>query len=426
MAVPGSKSISHRMVICAALASGKSTVDNLLDSEDIRLTMGALASMGASFENRGENRCSIQGVSGAPVPCSDPIYLGNSGTSMRLVAGIAALGDSPYHLCGDDRMSQRPMEALLSSLKMIGIDATALQGNGCPPVVIKGGNRRGGAVTMDCSISSQYLSSLMMIGPFFKDGLDITLTSLPVSSPYIDLTLEVMSKFQVKARRLAPTRFQVNGGQAYVPGHFSVEPDLSNASYFWAAGAVSGAPVTVMGATQTSSQGDLAFVHILERMGCKVTTTDTGITVQGNDLTGIEVDMGHCPDVAPTLAVVAAFARGTTRIVNVAHLRAKECDRIDAVVSQLGRMGVHANQGDDWLSITGTGAGGRAGGKGPHPDGSGQGVSIHGASIDTFNDHRIAMAFSVAGLMVDNVIIENESCVGKSFPTFWEVFETLQ
>lgn len=426
MVVPGSKSISHRMVICAALASGESTVDNLLNSEDIRLTMDALACMGASFENKGENIYSIQGFGGMPGPFADPIYLGNSGTSMRLIAGIAALGDSPYHLCGDDRMSQRPMEALLSSLKMIGIDAAALHGKGCPPVVIKGGNRRGGAVTLDCSTSSQYLSSLMMIGPFFKDGLDITLTSLPVSSPYIDLTLEVMSKFQVKGQRLAPTRFKVNGGQVYVPGHFSVEPDLSNASYFWAAGAVSGAPVTVMGATQTSSQGDLAFVHILERMGCKVDTTDRGITVQGNGLRGIEVDMGDCPDVAPTLAVVAAFAEGTTRIVNVAHLRAKECDRIDAVVSQLGRMGVHADQGADWLSITGTAAGHGTGGMGSGQDDFNHGLSIHGASIDTFNDHRIAMAFSVAGLMVDNVIIENESCVGKSFPTFWEVFETLQ
>ena len=343
---------------------------------------------------------------------------------MRLVAGVAALGHSAYHLCGDERMSQRPMGALLSSLKMMGIDATSLHGNDCPPVVISGGNRRGGAVTLDCSTSSQYLSSLMMIGPFFEDGLDITLTSLPVSSPYIDLTMETMAKFQVKARRLSLTRYQVQGGQVYVPGHFSVEPDLSNASYFWAAGAVSGAPVTVRGATRDSFQGDLAFVRILERMGCRVEANDRGITVQGRDLQGVEVDMGHCPDVAPTLAVVAAFAGGTTRIVNVAHLRAKECDRIDAVVSQLRRMGVQADQGDDWLSVTGCGSG--AGSRGVGPNGSGQGTSIHGASIDTFNDHRIAMAFSVAGLMVDNVTIENESCVGKSFPTFWEVFETLQ
>ncbi len=424
--VPGSKSISHRMVICAALASGVSTVDNLLDSEDIRLTMGALASMGASFKNMGENSHVITGVGGALTPYMDPIYLGNSGTSMRLIAGIAALGDAAYHLCGDERMSQRPIGALLSSLEMIGIEAASLNGNACPPVLIKGGDRRGGSVTLDCSTSSQYLSSLMMIAPFFRDGLDITLTSPPVSSPYIDLTMAVMDEFQVKARRISPTRFKVEGGQTYMPGHFSVEPDLSNASYFWAAGAVTGTPVTVTGATRRSLQGDLAFVDILERMGCRVERSDRGITVQGTNLKGVEVDMGDCPDVAPTLAVVAAFARGTTRMVNVAHLRAKECDRIDVVVSQLRRMGVQADQGPDWLSVTGGGSGSGAGCKDSGQNGSGPGSSIHGASIDTFNDHRIAMAFSIAGLMVDGIVIENESCVGKSFPTFWEVFETLQ
>jgi len=418
------------MVVCAALAAGKSTIDNLLSCEDTELTMEALTSMGASFNKMNNENSrpvhSVGGFNGTPAPFQGEIYLGNSGTSMRLVAGVAALGDSPYYLCGDERMAQRPMDALLSSLKMIGIAADSLYGNGCPPVIIKGGQRRGGQVTLDCSTSSQYLSALMMIAPFLSNGLDITLISPPVSSPYIDLTMDVMAKFQVVARRITPTRFQVKGGQTYLPGHFSVEPDLSNASYFWAAGAVTGAPVTVAGARLDSLQGDLEFVHILERMGCRVMATDMGITVQGGDLRGIEVDMGDCPDVVPTLAVVAAFARGTTRIVNIAHLREKECDRIGAVVSQLIKMGVQADQGADWLSVTGVDIEEGSRLKGSHHGTSGGKNCIRGASIETFNDHRIAMAFSVAGLVVDNMIIENQSCVNKSFPTYWEVFETLK
>lgn len=403
--VPGSKSVSHRMVICAALASGQSVVDNLLKSEDIELTMAALSHMGAAITENGENSVTITGFDGRPGPFSDPIYLGNSGTSMRLLAGIAALGESPYILTGDERMTQRPMDALLSSLRMAGIDAVSVNGNGCPPVSIRGGNRRGGLVTLDCSTSSQYLSAMLMMGAVLGNGLHITLSGPPVSAPYVDLTLDIMKRFQVTAQRITETQFRVPGGQAYVPGHFTVEPDLSNASYFWAAGAVSGSPVKVTGISRNSLQGDLEFVDILGRMGCEVVDDDDGIAVSGGALMAVDVDMGRCPDVVPTLAVVAAFANGTTRITNIAHLREKECDRIEAVVSQLRKMGIEADQGDDWLSVTGG--------------------MPHGASIETFNDHRIAMAFSVPGLKVENVFIENESCVGKSFPTFWEVFETL-
>ncbi len=403
--VPGSKSVSHRMVICAALANGQSVVDNLLKSEDIELTMATLAHMGASITETGSNSVTINGFNGKPGPFSDPIYLGNSGTSMRLLAGIAALGDSAYILTGDERMNQRPMDALLSCLRMADIDAVSVNGNGCPPVSIKGGSRRGGLVTLDCSTSSQYLSAMLMMGAVLRNGLHITLSGPPVSAPYIDLTLDIMKRFQVTAQRLTETQFRVPGGQEYVPGHFAVEPDLSNASYFWAAGAVSGSPVKVTGVSRDSLQGDLEFVNILERMGCEVAEDGEGIAVSGGELKAVDVDMGRCPDVVPTLAVVAAFADGTTRMTNIAHLREKECDRIEAMVSQLRKMGISADQGDDWLSVTGG--------------------TPHGASIETFNDHRIAMAFSVAGLKVENVSIENESCVGKSFPTFWEVFETL-
>ncbi|SMC49157.1 3-phosphoshikimate 1-carboxyvinyltransferase [Desulfocicer vacuolatum DSM 3385] len=404
--IPGSKSISHRMMICAALAHGRSTVKNLLDSEDLSLTRSALIHMGAAMDLAPDGTVTVQGVNGVPSPHGEPIYLGNSGTSMRLLAGIAALGQTPYVLTGDQRMQQRPMGDLLAALEMIDVRAVSEKGNGCPPVRIQGGNRTGGSMTIDCSQSSQYLSSLLMMGAVLEQGVCISLPTPAVSAPYIDLTMDIMAKFNVKARRVDEMLYEVPGGQSYVPGEFVVEPDLSNASYFWAMGAVSGKKISVAHINQSSLQGDIRLLDILEQMGCEVIYDAHGITVSGKDLCAVEVDMADIPDVVPTLAVVACFAKGTTKINNISHLRQKECDRISVVVSQLKKMGVDAREGDDWLSVTGT-------------------PSMKGGLIETFNDHRIAMAFSVIGLMVEGVLIENEGCVAKSFPGFWEIFDQL-
>jgi 3-phosphoshikimate 1-carboxyvinyltransferase len=321
------------------------------------------------------------------------------------MAGIAGLGTTPYTFTGNARMCTRPMKELLDALNQIGIDAGSDTPQGFPPVTIQGKSRRGGVTRLDCSKSSQYLSALLMIGPFMAEGLTIKLAAPPVSSPYIDLTLDVMKQFQVDARKTDATTYEVSGGQAYAAGSYAVEPDLSNAGYFWAAGAVTGQKIGVANIFSRSLQGDFKQIHILEKMGCSLFFDDDRVAVKGRSLFAVDVDMSDTPDAVPAIAVVAAFARGTTRITNIGHLREKECDRIHAVASQLEKMGIQVSQGEDWLAITG----GRPA----------------GAFINTFNDHRIAMAFAVAGLVVPGMQIENPACVGKSFPGFWDLFDAL-
>ncbi|MFO7911206.1 MAG: 3-phosphoshikimate 1-carboxyvinyltransferase [Desulfotignum sp.] len=403
--IPGSKSISHRMLICAALSGQTSYIKNLLHSRDIDLTMHALSCMGADITKTDSDSICVTGFSGHPGPYEDPIYLENSGTSMRLMAGIAGLGATPYILTGNARMCTRPMKELLDALNQIGIDAKSDTPQGFPPVTIQGKSRQGGVVHLDCSKSSQYLSALLMSGPFMSQGLTIKLVSPPVSSPYIDLTLDVMKQFQVNAGKTDDTTYEVPGGQTYMAGSHAVEPDLSNAGYFWAAAAVTGQKIGVENIGSRSLQGDFRQIYILEKMGCSLFFEDNSVAVKGNVLSAVDVDMSDTPDAVPAIAVVAAFAKGTTRIFNIGHLREKECDRIHAVASQLEKMGIQVSQGEDWLEITG--------GK------------PAGAFINTFNDHRIAMAFAVAGLVAAGIQIENEACVGKSFPGFWDVFDAL-
>jgi len=403
--VPGSKSISHRMMICAALTDGISNIENLLQSDDIKLTMGALKHMGANIDRIKKNHYRVSGFGGNPTPFDKEIYLGNSGTSMRLLTGIAALGKTNYILTGNDRMCERPMMELLDALTLLNVSARSDNKHGTPPVHIKGTSREGGPVKIDCSKSSQYLSSLLMIAPFMEKGLDVFLDSPPVSSPYIDLTIDIMKKFNVDANRENPLHYKVKGKQVYVPGTFFVEPDLSNAGYFWAIGAITGSMISVQNISKNSLQGDLKQIEILERMGCTIKIGDNQIGVCGSGLNGIDVDMSDTPDAVPAIAVVASFAKGTTRIFNIKHLREKECDRIEAVSSQLIKMGVAVKQEEDSLEITG-------------------GIP-KGATIKTFNDHRIAMAFSISGLIISGMEIENETCVEKSFPNYWDIFDAL-
>ncbi len=383
---------------------------NILKSDDIFYTIAGLEAMGAVIKEKDDNTFEVYGFNGKPKLCDREIYLGNSGTSMRLLAGVASLGESTYVLTGDNRMCQRPMGGLISALKMAGVDADPIHGNNCPPVRINGKMKRGGKIILDCSRTSQYLSSVLIMGALLEHGFDIKLPVFPVSSPYIDLTMDIMEKFNVKAEKINELNYRVSGHQVYQAKEFIVEPDLSNASYFWAAGAVTGKRIKVENIHKNSLQGDLRFLDILEQMGCRIIYHADGISVAGRNsseggLKGVDVDMSDIPDVVPTLAVVASFARGETIIRNIAHLREKECDRIDAVVSQLMKLGIKAKQGKDFLSVTGG--------------------ALSGVVIETFNDHRIAMAFSIAGLKVPGITIENEGCVGKSFPTFWEVFDAL-
>jgi 3-phosphoshikimate 1-carboxyvinyltransferase len=402
--IPGSKSYTHRICIFSALSNGMCRISNALKCEDTSLTINALKRLGVTLEEQDADLV-IQGTSGK-LKGDGEIYLGNCGTGLRLLTAVAALAEGRTVLRGDARMHQRPIEELISGLQQIGIPVRSLFGNGCPPLEVTGKSTiSGGRVRLRGDVSSQFISALLILAPLTRDGITIEMTTPPVSRPYIDLTIDLMRQFGVTVVHNGYELFQVPGEQTYRAGCYTVEPDVTNASYFWAAAAITGGKVTVRGISRASKQGDLKFLSLLEAMGAIVLDSSEGITVIGSSLRGIEVDMGDSPDIVPTLAVVAAFAEGVTRIHNVAHLRLKESDRLAAIATELSKMGIVTRRTDDSLVITGG--------------------TPQGAEIETYNDHRIAMAFSVAGLKVQGIRIRNHTCVGKSFPTYWAVFDRL-
>jgi len=402
--VPGSKSYTHRILIAASLSDGICTIDNGLKSEDTLLTLEALRMLGVKIDIEKELFI-VHGSKGILAPCIDPVYLGNSGTSMRLLTAVAAIGQGNYTLTGTKRMQERPIQDLLNGLRQMGVEAHAVNNTGCPPVEIRGREILGGRLTLNCKISSQFLSALLLIAPYTNNGIEINVIEGPVSRPYVDMTVEVMERLGVVIERDGYNRFRVKGGQTYRSGSYSVEPDCSQAGYFWAAAAITGAGIKVKGTTLNSSQGDVRFTEVLEAMGCTISHEADGIRVAGGDLSAVTVDMADMPDMVPTLAVVAAFAQGTTVIENVAHLKAKESDRLGSVVNELSKMGIEASCSDTGMKVTGGNPG--------------------GAEIDTYGDHRIAMSFALCGLKTPGVFIKDEGCVEKSFPNFWDVFEEL-
>jgi len=404
ISVPGSKSYTHRMLIAAALSDGPCTLYNGLKSEDTLLTSDALRKFGIPVEISDKGYI-VSGSSGELHAWEAPIDLNNSGTSMRFLTAVAAIGKGRYRLTGSERMQARPIQDLLDGLRQLGIPARTLNNNGCPPVEIIGGKLRGGHITLNCEKSSQFLSGLLLVAPYMENGLTIDISHGPVSRPYVDMTVEVMEKFGAVVARSGYRRFVVSGKQVYRCGAYPVEPDASQAGYFWAAAAITAADIKVMGIGRDSKQGDVRLAALLEKMGCRVFYESDGIRVVGGPLRGIEADMGDIPDTVPTLAVVAAFAKGATVIRNVAHLVEKESNRLAAVSQELAKMGIVTRLTETGLMVEG-------------------GLPC-GARIDTYNDHRIAMSFAMAGLRVPDVIIEDERCVEKSFPDFWRVLHKL-
>jgi len=403
LTLPGSKSYTHRALMAAALAGGESVLTNALAAEDTELTAAALAQLGAGIDWQG-TIIRVTGRDGRWLPARLPIYLGNSGTSMRFLTALAALGEGEYLLTGTERLCQRPLGELLEALGQAGVQAVSERGDGCPPVRVTGG-LTGGRAQLSGGTSSQYLSALLFIGPLAPAGLAIDITGELVSRPYVDLTLEVLGNFGISYYREGYRYFELPGGQSYLPREYEIEADASSASYFWAAAAVTGGQVTITNLSLESSQGDAAFPEVLGRMGCAVESSPAGLTVQGGPLTGVTVDMGTMPDLVPTLAVLAAFAAGDTVITGVAHLRHKESDRLHAVATELGKLGIEARETPDGLVI--------------------RGGTPKGAVIHTYNDHRIAMSFAVAGLKTAGISITDPDCVAKSFPEFWEFFHRL-
>ena len=408
--VPGSKSITQRALIIAALASGESSLVGPLTSEDTKYTAGALKAMGIDIVEQ-EDRWLVTGASGRILQPDQDIYLGNNGTATRFLTSVAALGNGRFVITGDERMAQRPIQPLMEALTGWGVDIKSSNNTGCPPLTINANGLSGGKTLLPEGKSSQYLSSLLLVAPYARQKAELEVAGEVMSKPYVEMTMEVMAAFGVGSAATEDcSRFEIEPG-CYQAREYQIEGDASNASYFWAAAAITGGRVTVANVPVPSLQGDAAFVALLARMGCEVEQTGNGITVSGpEELHGITIDMADRPDVVPTLAVVASRARGRTVINNIAHLRIKECDRLHVMAVELAKLGARVEERQDSLIIEGIG-----------PDAP----AMHGAEIDTYNDHRIAMSFAVAGLAVPGITVKGEECVAKSFPDFWQRFQKL-
>ena len=408
--VPGSKSLTQRALIAAALAEGESGLTGPLASEDTAYTIGALRLMGIAIDDADPGRWLVRGNGGVIAEPAEDIYLGNNGTATRFLTSVAALGHGRFRISGAERMTRRPIGPLMEALQGWGVEISSEAGNNCPPLAIDAHGLSGGKTILPEGKSSQYLSSLLLVAPYAAAAAELEVQGEVLSRPYVEMTLDVMADFGVRVEATpALGFFRIPRGR-YQGIEYRIEGDASGASYFWAAAAVTGGRVTVANVPVPSLQGDTQLVPLLARMGCRVSRVDGGITVQGPEkLQRIEVDMGNMPDVAPTLAIVAAFAEGKSVINNIAHLRIKECDRLAAMVTELGKMGADVEEEPDRMIIHG-----RAGGS-----------NLHGAEIETYQDHRIAMCFAVAGLKIPGVKITGEDCVVKSFPDFWQRFQAM-
>jgi 3-phosphoshikimate 1-carboxyvinyltransferase len=406
---PGSKSITNRALVCAALARGESRLTGVLDSDDTRVMAAGLAALGAVLEAdwpAGEVR--VIGTGGTIPVASAAIDCAASGTTMRFLAAVSSLGRGTYRLDGTQRMRQRPIGDLLAALRSLGVEAVAESPGECPPVVIRSRGLAGGRAIVESGTSSQFASGLALAGPCTAGGIELEFAGRLVSLPYLEMTRRVMESFGGRCQVEGERTWRISPG-GYAGRPYAVEPDASAASYFAAAAAITGGRVRIEGLGRDSLQGDIAFCDALERMGCRVTWEREAVTVAGRAARGIEIDMNAISDTVPTLAVVALFAAGPTVIRNVAHIRDKETDRISDLVRELRRLGGDVEERADGLTVW------PAGDSGP----------LRAARIRTYDDHRMAMSLALAGLRVAGVEIEDPACVGKTFPAYWERLASL-
>ena len=405
--LPGSKSYTNRALAVAALAEGRSVLRGALFSDDTDHMATALTALGVTVEADARGQVmTVEGCGGKLPEDAASLFCGNAGTAVRFLLALCALGRGRYVIDGDARMRERPQGPLLAALRSLGAEVTSQFGNDCPPVTILADGLRGGTLSMDGSLSSQYFTALCQAAPAMELGLDLRVEGDLVSKPYLDMTAEVMAAFGVTMVNESYGRFIVAPGQRYQATSYQVEPDASGASYFLAAAALTGGRITVNGLTRASKQGDVAFADVLGQMGCTVTDSPEGLTVEGPDkLRGVSVDMNAISDTALTLAAIAPFADGPTEIRGIAHARRQECDRVAAVAVELTRLGVKVEERPDgWLIEPSQPTGG---------------------SVETYDDHRMAMSFALIGLKVPGIQIRNPECVRKTFPSFWQRFGAL-
>lgn len=405
--IPGSKSLSNRILLLAALAEGTTRVTNLLDSDDVRHMLTALRQLGVDYELSDDKTvCQIKGLGRAFRSERElELFLGNAGTAMRPLTAALAAGQGHFRLIGEPRMYERPIGDLVDALRQAGADIEYLKDEGYPPLNIKAQGLQGGEVNIQGNLSSQFLTAMLMAGPLCKQDLQINVVGELVSKPYIHITLDVMRRFGVEVENRDNQSFSIAAGQHYrSPGNIMVEGDASSASYFLAAAAIAGGTVRVHGTGKASVQGDARFAEVLELMGANVTWSDEWIEVsRSGQLNGVDVDLNHIPDAAMTIATTALFAKGRTAIRNIYNWRVKETDRLAAMSTELRKLGATVEEGEDYIIID-------------PPE------KILSASIDTYDDHRIAMCFSLAAFGAGTITINDPGCTSKTFPNYFELF----
>ncbi|RPJ26656.1 MAG: 3-phosphoshikimate 1-carboxyvinyltransferase [Chloroflexi bacterium] len=415
--VPGSKSLTNRALLIASLANGTTRLTNALFSDDSCYFAKALQTLGFAVQlDEANHEMTVTGLGGKIPANKAELFIGNAGTAARFLSAFLTLGNGEYILDGEARMRERPMGDLVDSLAQLGATIQPVQPSAfnlqpsliCPPVEIHAKGLPGGKTKIAGNISSQFLSALLMVAPYAKSPVEIEVVTDLNSRPYVDMTIAIMQDFGVEIERQGYQRFNTQPSSFFPLSSYNIESDASAASYFFAAPAVCGGTIRVQNISRKSKQGDIAFLDVLQNMGCRIKEGDDFIEVTGTkSLNGVDVDMRDISDTAQTLAAIAPFASSPTRIRGIAFIRAKETDRVHAVCTELRRLGVRVEEHDDGMTI--------------YPC-----DSIQPATVQTYNDHRMAMAFSLIGLRAEGITIENPACVSKTFPTFFEVLKTLR
>ncbi|KAL9185535.1 hypothetical protein ACHAXT_003312 [Thalassiosira profunda] len=421
--LPGSKSLSNRCLLLAALSDGSTKVENLLESDDIRYMLEALDTLKVPVERDAEDKTAVT-VTGQAGPINSPtpdetveLFLGNAGTAMRPLPAALCMGKGKFVLDGVPRMRERPIADLIDGLQQLGADVSCVEETGCPPVTIDADGLKGGECAISGKMSSQFLSSLLMAAPLAEGDVTIRIKDELISAPYVSLTIGLMKKFGVDVKiegdMEGTPSFIITADQKYTsPESILVEGDASSASYFLAGAAITGGTVTVRGCGSESVQGDVAFADVMEQMGATVTWAPESITVTRDPntrLKGVDVDCGKIPDAAMTLAVAALFAEGPTTIRNVYSWRLKETERMKAIVAECTKLGATVEEFEDYCII--------------HPP---EGNKVNeDVVIETYDDHRMAMTFSLAACGGVNVIIDDPGCTAKTFPTYFEMLGSI-
>jgi len=416
--VPGSKSLTNRALLIASLAEGKTRLTNALFSDDSLYFAKALQSLGFDIQmDEKKLEITINGLGGIIPEAKANLFIGNAGTAARFLTAFLTLGNGEYIVDGDSRMRERPIGDLIDALIHLGanLHPALAEGNSWkvdpshiyPPIRIIASGLCGGKTQIAGDISSQFLSAILMVAPYAEQAVEVTLSSELNSKPYVDMTLSIMQDFGVEIGRDGYRTFIIPINKYEPCSAYAIESDASAASYFFAAPAICGGTIKVENISRSSKQGDIAFLNLLQQMGCSVTEAENHILVTGGpELQGIDADMKDIPDTAQTLAVLAPFATSSTRIRGIASARLKETDRIHATCAELTRLGVQVEEHDDGWTI--------------YPC-----RKFNPASVQTHNDHRMAMAFSLIGLRIPGVSIENPGCASKTFPGYFEVLKTL-